>query len=381
MNKKVIFPPNPYTPDTAKCMIGVNTLKSMRDMMTHSKIDDNIKNEIESIFSQWKKNPESVLPFSAMRNVLEDARKKPSSDERIIIMNSIVKTLGKPHNLAIYLDMLRKVSNNKRSNEQKLCQDVLQSDKMHSIYGWCGNTTIVESFDYPTTGTHKPIEGLEEVLGTSTSAWKLIIHIWQPNKNAKGFIFNEQAKYDSILEPPHSHPFDFVSTIVKGQLCQSIYSQEIDNVQKKIDEKEKGHYTHIELEHVDGVWPPHNYREKCYLTTKEHRVILKEGDSYYMPCGWIHDVEVEAEISKTKPTISLFLSSEFMVMPHVYMSDSMVEFHEKNPNIKKFGKSIPESSWHKKLELISNYLRGESESLNLNNVVNYEGEYAFQHRI
>ncbi len=381
MHQDKNFPQTLYAPDSSEYKLEYKSLTEIRDNMTNSKVDDIIKKRIENILYKWKKNPKSVLPYSEFESILEDVRVIPVGNKRIEMMNSIVRTLGKPENLATYLDMLREASSRNKTNEKKICQDILQSDKMHSVYGWCGNTTIVESLDFKTKGTHKPIDGLEEKLGTSTTPWKLIIHIWQPNKNAKGFPLDNSINTKKILEPPHSHPFNFASMIVKGEIHQSIYSQVLDIKQCSKKDFLLGHYRNTELNHVDGVWPPHSYLEKCYLKTKEHRVKLNEGDSYYMPCNWIHDVEVDEELAKVKPTISLFLSSEFLVMPHVYMNNSMLEFHQKNPLIKKQGRPISEKKWHKKLSLISDYLRNKSESLDLNNVVKHEGEYAFQHKI
>ena len=96
-----------------------------------------------------------------------------------------------------------------------------------------------------------------------------------------------------------------------------------------------------------------------------------------MPCDWIHDVEVNEQEARLTPTISLFLSSEYMVMPHVYMAPLMAEFHDQNPDIKRTGKPIPEEAWHAKLRAIAAYLRGQSKNLDLNGIVNHRGEYAF----
>jgi hypothetical protein len=167
--------------------------------------------------------------------------------------------------------------------------------------------------------------------------------------------------------------------VVKGALHQSIYKQkgvsEVDHTKSKGNIA--GYYDQNILEHVDSVWPPHDFRKSCNLQTLEHRVPMRQGDSYYMPCDWIHDVEIDGNTATSKPAISLFLSSEYLVMPHVYMTKPMADFHNKNPDIKRTGSPIPEKAWHNKLKAISAYLRGESETLNLNEIVNHKGEYAF----
>jgi hypothetical protein len=96
-----------------------------------------------------------------------------------------------------------------------------------------------------------------------------------------------------------------------------------------------------------------------------------------MPCDVIHDVEIDHPSSFDTPTLTLFLSSEYMVMPHVYMSDAMTEHHLLNPSIKSSASPIPAESWHDKLEAISNYLTGKSKTLRLPDIVNFDGEYAF----
>ena len=371
------FSTGPYAPEGTRGMLEQTTLTSMRDALTNGNIDLLTTQEINTIIERWRNNPNTVEPLAEMQSVLERARKIPRGNERIILMNSIVRTLGQPDTLATFLDMLRDSATRNGTNEQELCRLKLQNVRMHSIYGWCGNTLLVESFDGPTEGTYEPLPGLGERLGNSTSAWNLTIHIWQPNLTAKGFPINASLEKGAILEPPHSHPFDFVSTVVKGVMHQSIYEQKNDVGLTFTNSENR--YGQTTLEHVDGVWPPHDFRETCTLKTLEHRVLLKKGDSYHMPCDWIHDVEIDGNIAASKPTVTLFLSSEYMVMPHVYMTKAMADFHKENPDIKRNGVPIPENAWHDKLKAIAGYLRSESATLDLNEFVKYQGEYAFFH--
>ena len=373
---KIVFSDGPYAPEGTRALLEHTTLTSMRDALTNENVDPLVTREINTMIERWCHHPKTVEPFAEMQSVLERARKIPRGDERVIIMNSIVRTLGRPETLATFLDMLRDSATRAGTKEQELCRLKLQKVKMHSIYGWCGNTLLVESFDQPTEGTSKPIPGLGERLGNSTSAWNLTIHIWQPNLTAKGFPVNAPLAKGTILEPPHSHPFDFVSTVVKGVMHQSIYAQHDVGVTPTNNDDR---YSQTPLEHVDGVWPPHGFRETRTLKTLEHRVVLKEGDSYHMPCDWIHDVEIAGRTAVSKPTITLFLSSEYMVMPHVYMTKAMADFHNENPDIKRNGVPISETAWHAKIEAIAGYLRGESATLDLNEIVKYSGEYAFFH--
>ncbi|MEX0909825.1 MAG: hypothetical protein WDZ75_00860 [Candidatus Paceibacterota bacterium] len=369
----------PRTPENYDNELDQSSFSAIKESLTNQELDPVTEERINSLISSWLESPEKVMPYQDMRDVLETTRQLSLGKERVRQMNSIIRTLGRPDNLATYLDMLRDSATRSGTEEQKICKDKLQNVKMHSIYGWCGNTLSVESWDSLTDGTFRSNPELGKKLGNSPSAWNLTIHVWQPNLTAEGFALNsERLDEDSILEPPHSHPFDFVSKIVKGNIHQSIYRQKSNNT-LHIDKPETvpGYYDKNKLLHVDGVWPPHDFQQDCDIETLEHRVPMNEGDSYYMPCNFIHDVEVGKKIARSKPTISLFLSSEYIVMPHVYMTKTMSDFHEANPDIKRMGTPIPEDAWHKKLKAISAYLRGESETLDLNEIVNWKGKYAF----
>ena len=370
----------PRTPENYENGLDQSSFSEIKESLTNQELDPVTEERINSLISSWLDSPEKVKPYQDMRDILETIRKLPLGKERVRQMNTVIRTLGRPDNLATYLDMLRDSATRSGTEEQKICKEKLQNVKMHSIYGWCGNTLSVESLDFLTDGTFRSNPELGRKLGNSPSAWNLTIHVWQPNLTAEGFsLDSEHLDEDSILEPPHSHPFDFVSKIVKGNMYQSIYRQKSEDA-IRIDNKPKavpGYYDKNELVHVDGVWPPHDFQQDCSIETLEHRVPMNEGDSYYMPCNFMHDVEVGRTIALSKPTISLFLSSEYMVMPHVYMTKAMSDFHEANPDIKRMGAPIPGDSWHKKLEAISAYLRGESETLDLNEIVNWKGNYAF----
>jgi hypothetical protein len=93
----------------------------------------------------------------------------------------------------------------------------------------------------------------------------------------------------------------------------------------------------------------------------------------------IHDVEIDPVAAVETPTITLFMSAEYMVMPHVYMARSMADYHERYPSIKTLAKPIPPASWHAKLEALSKYLAGHSSTLRLPEIVQFDGEYAFFH--
>jgi hypothetical protein len=141
-----------------------------------------------------------------------------------------------------------------------------------------------------------------------------------------------------------------------------------------------GRYGGIRLAHVDGVWPEHQYRSSCELATLEENVILNAGDSYFMPADMIHDVEFDAETAATTPAVTLFLASEAVVVPHVYMADSMAVAHDENPDLKDSGKALSAAAWEAKLSAVSAYLRNERSVLSLANIVRHDGAYAFFHK-
>jgi hypothetical protein len=58
---------------------------------------------------------------------------------------------------------------------------------------------------------------VRELLGEApTAVWGLSMHIWQANPRARAFPSAKRAEPGLILEPPHSHPFDFASMVSVG---------------------------------------------------------------------------------------------------------------------------------------------------------------------
>ncbi|HEY0027405.1 MAG TPA: hypothetical protein VGC35_06005 [Allosphingosinicella sp.] len=347
---------------------------SIRDTLTRLSPNIGISDRIAGIVAGWRAAPASVQPYLEMRDVLEEVRRIPPGNARVRSIHAILAALGRPDVLATFLDALRDSVCRNGTVEQEASRARLLNVRMHSIYGWCGNTLTVESLHEPSEGTSPAPLGLAERLGNAAAAWNLTVHIWQPNALARGFPASGRIPAGSIVEPPHSHPFDFMSTVVKGELHQSIYSLVGDAASTCA-----GYYDGIALQHVDGIWPRHAFRETVRLRTLEHRVRLRAGDIYYMPSRWIHDVEIDAGRADRQPTITLFLSTEYIVMPDVYMIDAMADFHEAHPEIKSRGAALPEARWHDKLKAIAEYLRGRSDGLDLNEIVGHDGEYAFFH--
>ena len=345
----------------------------MRDCLSSQHEDTQASLAVSSLLDKWRSEPDAVEPYIEMQAILEELRSMPPGDARTIHMNSVLRTLGKPKNLSALLDALRDSVSREGSREQEISKNKLQNVRMHSIYGWCGNTLLIESLSHPTKGTYPCNERLGDRLGNSATAWNLTLHVWQPNAFAKPFPVSTKISDESYIEPPHSHPFDFVSMVVKGKLHQSLYSHDAGADEVMVP----GYYDDIPLRHVDGVWPPHDFSREQKLRTREHRVPISAGESYYMPCDWIHDVEIDRTTASSAPAISLFMSSEYLVMPHVYISGTMQEYHKANPDIKKSAKPISPDAWHNKLNALSRYIRGDAQTLDLNEIVNFNGTYAF----
>jgi hypothetical protein len=339
--------------------------------------DVTIERAILRLVDEWAADPMSVEPIQSVRSLMDSIRTLPRGDERLKCMNTLVRTLGQPQVFATFLDMIRDSAGRTGTREQELSR-ISQNASQHCVYGWTGQTLLVTSSAEPTDGTLDPETGVAELLGEIPPAvWGLSMHIWQPNPRAKGFASGASIEPDVIVEPPHSHPFDFASMLAIGSMHQSIYAQRRSD--RAFPATREGRYDGTTLQHVYGVWPPHDRRSPDEVMTLEERVPLRAGDSYYMPCDRIHDVEIDANTASDTPAVTLFMASECVVKPHVYMAASMADFHDAHPNLKRRGYALPSEDWHAKLELVAAYLRGEALTLNLHDVVKYDGEYAFFH--
>lgn len=355
------------------------SLHYIRDYMKSLTPNLSVREAILLLMDRWQDNRSSAEPLASIRILLDSIRSLPRSDERINCMNTFLQTLGQPEAFATFLDMIRDSSRRSGTREQQLSEVSRKSSK-HAVYGWCGQTRLSLSGTESTENTLPAESGVQAFLGkTPTSAWSLSMHIWQPNAHARGFSCGHKDLPNIIAEPPHSHPFDFASIVVIGQMHQSVYAQHGSNLAltRKETEIRKGRYDGITLEHVHGVWPPHDYREESMVMTLEDRFEMNAGDSYYMSADTIHDVQIEADIAQNKPAITLFLRSESFVKPHVYMASSMADYHALHPDLKNQGYPLAQNYWNEKLKLVADYVRGKSPTLNLSDIVKYDSEYAF----
>src|SRR6185437_14273721 len=105
---KIGFSTGPHAPEQPpRGMLEHTTLTSMRDALTSENIDPPTIRGINTMIERWRNNTNTVAPLAEMQSVLERARKTPRGDERIKLMNSVVRTLSRPEALATFLDMLR----------------------------------------------------------------------------------------------------------------------------------------------------------------------------------------------------------------------------------------------------------------------------------
>jgi len=306
MNQRKL--PTTHLPKCPGAKIDGMSLASSRDYMNRLPLHEKTAEAIQTLFDDWRRDSSAIAPIQTIRELLDSIRELPRGDERAAAMNTVVRMLGTAAGLATLLDMLRDSAMRAGTREQELTL-YSRLEPKHSLYGWCGQTKLVCSSSAPTPGTLRPETGVQEILGVApVTMWGLNMHIWQPNPFAKGFSSGKRPELGVIVEPPHSHPFDFASMVAIGSMHQSIYAQlgsarppEDVNGNTPIDR-----YDGLPLEHVYGVWPPHAEQEQTRIVTLEERVLLSAGDSYYLPCNWIHDVEVDASTALVKPAITLF---------------------------------------------------------------------------
>jgi hypothetical protein len=347
-----------------------------RDQMTSAQPVPRVESAANAIIASWKQDPNRASPLADLRSLLDSIREEPRGDLRARSMNTLVRSLGEPRALADLLDILRWCLKNGNEADRLLATQA-QGGKMHAAYGWAGSTSIVLSSPAVATGTTPPAErDLEDRLKYPVPIWELNLHVWQPTTNATPFECG--ANFQGVYaEPPHSHPYDFVSMISAGEVTQYVYKEKAADDEKG---ERGGRYEGTPLQHVDGVWPPHLFRKTAYLRTLE-RVEMAVGDSYFMPCNRIHDVEVSAATAHHRPAVTLMLLSESAVMPHAYMASAMADHHQRNPDlIAQIARPQTPRGWEQKLERVSRYLRDPSAGLRAADIVEHDSDYAFLHR-
>ncbi|MFC0542590.1 hypothetical protein [Kutzneria chonburiensis] len=349
------------------------SLDESRNALSTGYFDQVVEKSITDVLAaadQGVNDPNGAL--LDLQDLLEDIRDTPAGPERVARMNSFVRTLGRADNLAAFLEIMRASLKTGGPDDHKVAERS-RSGRSHCIYGWAGQSIVLASGNHPLATTVPPADGVEDFMGYPVSEWHASIHIWQPNPTAEGFESTKRHEPGAIVEPPHSHPFSFVSYVSKGQMRQSIYEE----LAEPTADTEGDRYHDMVLERVDGVWPPHNEYAANRLRTLEDRLLLSQGESYYMSTDQIHDVEVDRTTATDRPTITLFLCAETTQIPKSYMVPAMAEFHRDNSDILKKAVALTPQEWDAKLDATAKYLRGESDNLRLGDVFDCGSTYAF----
>lgn len=349
------------------------TLESSKEALTTGFRDSVIADAITEILAAPEKGENDATgALEALQNLLENVRHVPEGRKRVARMNAFVRTLGRADNLATFLEIMRASLASGRKSDHEIAERSRRG-RGHCIYGWAGQSLMLASETFPIESTLAPEDGVAEFMGFPLSEWHMSLHIWQPNAEAEGFASTKRLEPGVIVEPPHSHPFSFVSYVSIGKMRQSIYAERTDPAAAGNDDR----YHDVVFERVDGVWPPHQEYEPSRLRTTEDRVLLRQGDSYFMSTDLIHDVEVDRAAATARPAITLFLCSETTQIPKSYMVSSMADFHRANGDLTKRATPLDAELWDAKLGATARYLRGDSDELRLHEIVKCGSSYAF----
>jgi hypothetical protein len=349
------------------------SLESSRDALSSAHCDGDTAEAITDILAgPALGRTDATDALEQLQGLLEQIRHTPEGVARISRMNAFVRTLGRADNLATFLELMRASLAAPRPSDHEIAERS-RAGRAHCIYGWAGQSLVLASEATKLPSTTPAGDGVEDFMGYSVAEWHASIHIWQPNPEAQGFESVKRFEPEAIVEPPHSHPFSFVSYVSVGQMRQSIYEEGSGPAATGPADR----YQDVDLERVDGVWPPHQEYVRSRLRTVEERVLLEQGQSYFMSTDLIHDVEVDRATAADRPTITLFLCSETTQVPKSYMVPSMAEFHRGHSELTSRAKALDPEEWDAKLDATARYLRGETDHLRLGEVFECGSSYAF----
>jgi hypothetical protein len=205
-----------------------------------------------------------------------------------------LRTIGEPEILATWLDILRYTYSRQDAEGKEVCK-VLLSYRSHSRYGHCKLLMLVSGRE-ATEATITILDKANLHRIKNAPQWDMVLSIWQPIASSTRYPSATRAEPHLLLEPPHSHPFDFVSKVVAGSLRQSVYRPTTRERSSAASDR----YSGTRFFCVDRTWPPHEHRKEAWLETVENRVLLRGGDSYFMPSDLIHDVEMDMAVAEPR---------------------------------------------------------------------------------
>jgi hypothetical protein len=355
---------------------GSPNLLSSRDALSAGHCDERAAAAITGILAGLEQGrTDSVGTLGKLQELLEQMRHAPKGIARVSQMNAFVRTLGRADNLALFLELMRTSLKSAQPSDRKIAERS-RVGLTHCLYGWAGQSHVLYSERNPLPSTTLAGNGVEDHMGYPVAEWHASIHIWQPNPEAQAFESLKRFEPGVLVEPPHSHPFSFVSYVSIGAMRESVYQE--TSVPAPAGSADR--YQDVDLERVDGVWPPHREYVRRGLRTIEDRVDLVQGQSYFMSSDMIHDVEVDRAMSADRPAITFFLCSETTRVPNSYMVPSMAEFHRGHPDLTRQGKALDLEAWDAKLDATACYLRGETNYLRLGEIVKCDSSYAFMNQ-
>jgi hypothetical protein len=315
---------------------GSPNLLSSRDALSAGHCDERNGAAITGILAGLGQGrTDAAGTLGKLQVLLEQIRHTPKGIARVSQMNAFVRTLGRADNLALFLELMRTSLKSAQLSDRQIAERS-RSGLTHCLYGWAGQSHVLYSERNPLPATTLAGNGVEDHMGYPVAEWHASIHIWQPNPEAQAFKSLKRSEPGVLAEPPHSHPFSFVSYVSIGAMRESVYQEASAPAPAGSADRYQG----VDLERVDGVWPPHRDYVRRRLRTIEDRVDLVQGQSYFMSPDMIHDVEVDKATSADRPAITFFLCSETTQVPNSYMVPSMAEFHRGHPDLTRQGKPL-----------------------------------------
>jgi hypothetical protein len=353
-----------------------SNLLSSRDALSAGHCDEGTATAVAGILAGLEQGrTDAAGTLEELQVLLEQMRHTPKGIARVSRMNAFVRTLGQADNLAFFLELMRESLKSARPSDRKIAERS-RAGLTHCLYGWAGQSHVLYSERNPLPSTTLAGNGVEDHMGYPVAEWHASIHIWQPNPEAHAFESLKRFEPGVLVEPPHSHPFSFVSYVSIGAMRESIYQE----TSAPAPGGSADRYQDVDLERVDGVWPPHREYARRRLRTVEDRVDLVQGHSYFMSPDMIHDVEVDRATSADRPAITFFLCSETTQVPNSYMVPLMAQFHRGHPDLTRQGKALDLEAWDAKLDATARYLRGETDYLRLGEIVKCGSSYAFMNQ-
>jgi hypothetical protein len=256
--------------------------------------------------------------MQAMHDAIKDIQLLAEAD-RFMRMNTIVRTLGQPETLAQWLGCMRSYC---RSDGYKEDCAALEFDEHHRRFGH------FQFYLLPGKGP-------------------MTMHVWQPapRLHIEGVHFSQ--------EPPHTHPWNFVSTVAIGSLRMTDYRMKQQRVNAdyacfEID-RSFSNLSKCEGGVSNGPAP---------MATEE----LNAGDSYLFPKEHVHSTPDDGKWT-TEPAITLLVKDRAEQRSAFYMSRSdAVQFDlaRTNSSLRSTGPLSHNRivRYEAKLDSIMSYLRG-----------------------